>query len=1572
MTKKWKRNVTTALALSLALGNSSLALGQENNEGKEKKDTNSAIPADISSKVQAKLAKMTGAKKGKVTEDKAAIKESEDVRVIVELSGETAIQYATKKGVLYKELSEGEKDSFEKDAATSQKTVKQAIASSGVKVNYKNDFSASFNGFSGIVKYKDLEKIEKLSGVKKVYIANEYERPEFEKDMDTSHEFIQSYQTWADAKYKGEGMVVSVIDSGTDPTHRDFILSDGVEGELTQEEVAGLKADSSVKGDFFTEKVPYGYNYYDLNNTIRDTGADEMPHGMHVAGTVAANGDTENGGIKGVAPEAQILGMKVFSNDPMFPSTFSDIYLKAIDDSIKLGADVLNMSLGSTASFYEEESPEDLAITRAVENGIVSTVSAGNSGHIGRGFDNPHYENPDIGLVGAPGLNADTIQVAASGNQLDFYSHTVSGEGVPNFEGFGIDDWSELGEVEVVSLRGLSGKPGALGAPEDYAGIDVTGKVVVVERGALTFVDKTINAAKAGAAGIIVYNSTSNIFYKDQGGWDIPFMKVERAAGLDLEEALADGSSLTMDVTQKSREEGPEVGRATDFTSWGVTPDLEFKPELTAPGGGIYSTLNDNKYGIMSGTSMAAPHVAGGSALVQQYLKKDTRFKDYTADERTRLAKALLMNTANVIEDLQGQPFSPRRQGAGMMQTYAAVSTPVFVTDKETKEAKVNLKDFTSKTVSMTLTASNLSDKAAEYTLDTSVLSDTFKVKGGVTVNALVAGDLEGAVVNGPESVTVPANGSVDITVSLDLTNAKVKGTDADGNEKVVDLPEDQFVEGFVKLVSTDIENPDLVVPYLGFHGKWDNPDIVDEMTFEEGDRFYEKSVFDNYYPEGKEYSDVISNELELIIDPIEVDGETVFPLSPGNQDGLYDDVLPLPVFMRNAKETQFNVLKEDGAKLRTIILENNIRKNYYAASFPAYDPSKPEEFEIPLKVSSRTWDGTVQNKEVEDGKYSYEIKSRVDFDGAKWQSKKIPLYVDNTAPEISDFAYDRDTNTLSFKGEDAGVGIEGYIVYINDEDILPTDYIDSATTSIKLDDYGIKAADVDEIEVVAVDKALNFSYETNYADDTTEPVIYLDDSSPEPYKHYNTRTITVAGVVAEETALESIKVNDKVVTFTKLEGEDEGLYSFSTEVTVDADGRHDVIIEATDVNGNSVSIARGYFVDTVAPKIVINTDKLVNKATDKVDLDVLLSDNFNEVQLSLEDDVLFNSYGDSEVKYLEPFEGKVPVTVDLALGKNEFNFHANDSAGNKTSYKLTITRNESDLFVERVSGSDRYVTAVELSQSEWDSADTVILARGDNYADALAGVPLTKKHDAPLLLTRTAALPKASLDEIKRLGAKNVVVLGGEGAISADVVKVLKDQGIKVNRISGKDRYETAAKIASEFGTSKNAVLVNGLNFPDALSVASYAADQNLPILLTGDKSMPKATKDALVKLGADRTYVVGGKSVVPDAIANQAPGAYRISGKDRYATSLEVAKFFGQESDTVYVATGTNYADALSGAAAAAKANSGLYLVGKSVSDELGEYLKDEDMNYAKVIGGANAVSDDVIQQLNDYLEQ
>ena len=157
------------------------------------------------------------------------------------------------------------------------------------------------NGFSIETAYKKIKDIKNLSGVTHVSVANTFGRPE--PEMESSKDMVNAVETWMESGYNGEGMVVAIIDTGVDPSHKDMVLTDASKAKLT----SGMIID--VPGTYRTAKVPYGYNYMDNNQEILDLGPEASEHGMHVAGTVGANGDPANGGIKGVAPEAQLLDM---------------------------------------------------------------------------------------------------------------------------------------------------------------------------------------------------------------------------------------------------------------------------------------------------------------------------------------------------------------------------------------------------------------------------------------------------------------------------------------------------------------------------------------------------------------------------------------------------------------------------------------------------------------------------------------------------------------------------------------------------------------------------------------------------------------------------------------------------------------------------------------------------------------------------------------------------------------------------------------------------------------------------------------------------------------------------------------------------------------------------------------------------------------------------------------------------------------------------------------------------------------------------------------------------------------
>ncbi len=303
---------------------------------------------------------------------------------------------------------------------------------------------------------------------------------------------------------------------------------------------------------------------------------------------------------------------------------------------------------------------------------------------------------------------------------------------------------------------------------------------------------------------------------------------------------------------------------------------------------------------------------------------------------------------------------------------------------------------------------------------------------------------------------------------------------------------------------------------------------------------------------------------------------------------------------------------------------------------------------------------------------------------------------------------------------------------------------------------------------------------------------------------------------------------------------------------------------------------------------------------------------------------------------------------------------------------------------ISRLAGNNRFSTAAAISKASYNKADTVVLAFGLNYADALAGVPLAEKLNAPILLSYTKTLPDETLAEIKRLGAKKVIILGGEGAIDKSVEKVLKDNKLQTDRIAGKTRFETATKIAARLqelnGKAPEEVFfVYGLNFADALSVGGVAAVKGAPIIyLTTKGDMNADTAAYLAKLKNDKrvknAYVIGGEGVISNDMMNKAASALgisssaiqRVAGKNRYETCAAVNNTFKSvlSSDGICVAKGLDFPDALAGGVYAAKTKQALFLAdGKELKDSQKTYLKGK--NAAKVVafGGVGAVSDELV---------
>ena len=286
---------------------------------------------------------------------------------------------------------------------------------------------------------------------------------------------------------------------------------------------------------------------------------------------------------------------------------------------------------------------------------------------------------------------------------------------------------------------------------------------------------------------------------------------------------------------------------------------------------------------------------------------------------------------------------------------------------------------------------------------------------------------------------------------------------------------------------------------------------------------------------------------------------------------------------------------------------------------------------------------------------------------------------------------------------------------------------------------------------------------------------------------------------------------------------------------------------------------------------------------------------------------------------------------------------------------------------VFRLSGANRYATAVEISKSGWTEADTIVLARGDDYADALAGVPLAFHLNAPILLSPTASLHGVTEAEINRLGANRAILLGGTAAISNNVKEELEAKGLLVERIAGSNRYDTAARIAqrlsAEGAAFDTAFIAVGTNFADALAASSYAAIRGEPILLTETNSLPGATSDAISNLGITNSYVCGGTAAVSSNVFAQLPGAERISGPNRYATALALANtFLPHGAQHVGIATGLNFPDAIAGGVWAANYNTGILLVDGSKnepSSEVQTFISIQGISGVTLFGGSGAIS-------------
>lgn len=923
--------------------------------------------------------------------------------------------------------------------------------------NYNDEEERNFNVlFSGFTMKMTTEEAlmvrENIPEVKQIFVDYKYNRPDEKINMYNSSKMVNANKAWK-LGYKGEGRVVAVIDSGADINHPAMRLTDATKAKYDKQAIDELISKHLLKGQYLNEKFPYGYNFMDHNMDLKDTNKDTGMHGMHVSGTVGANADDDeakvNNGIKitGIAPEAQILVMRVFGQD--VATTNTSAYIEAIEESIILGADSMNMSLGSMSGSEQGiDLGMDLALQNAKKAGSIVAIAGGNDFYTTWGNDNPRATNPDWGVMGTPGVAESAFTVANYNNNsmVTDASTFIKDENGKEIEVVAkamdtIDDAVDTGfksmqEYEIVDV--------GLGNTEaDYNGQGVKGKIVLAQRGVNSFADKIKLAQSKGAIAFLLGNNEADkpdyfIIMQTQTkglirGYSVTYrnyMKIKQ----NIADAKAAGKVPMIKInTEKHEMANPGQYKMNESTSWGPNPSLRLKPEITAPGGEIYSTVNTDggRYESMTGTSMATPHVAGGIALVNQFLQ-EKKF-NFEGAEKHQFIKNIMMATATPIlyENVKGFYNSPRVQGAGLMNLEAAVNPYlVTLTDASGKmsngKAVVEFGSIKDEKLDFTLKLKNYSDKPATYKVHGIAQTDQVK-DGKITFEPAKLGEANFA------EITVNANSEATFTGSIDLTG---KLETAKKNQ-----PNGFFIDGFIFFESKANaegakEFADLSVPYLAFYGDWASLPIIDgfadDIVFDESPSG--KTWVDNipFWYQGTDYNDFPGKYFDQwnfthfyskwhdggrMIQGYQAWSDKYlgeFAISP-NGDSDKDEMSFHGVFLRNADNLKFEFINEAGEVVKTIAepYRSTIKKNYY----------KQKYTEDPVW----TWRGEDKNGgQVPDGNYKVKITASAQDNKSSEQEYVKTVYVDRVKPEIELIDANQVGNsvTIKFKSTDDRSGL--------------------------------------------------------------------------------------------------------------------------------------------------------------------------------------------------------------------------------------------------------------------------------------------------------------------------------------------------------------------------------------------------------------------------------------------------------------------------------------------------------------------------------------------------------------------
>ncbi len=907
-----------------------------------------------------------------------------------------------------------------KKMLSNQNAILDKLMDAGLIDDVKYNYTHLMDGAYIATTYENLAAICEVEGVERVMISNTY------LPQAAVNNPVDVYDTGifnsGSVDYTGKGTLVAVLDTGCDYTHSAFTTYAVAEPAFDRDRIAsflestkayelsgGLEAREVYYGNITANKIAFGYDYADKDPDIMPF---ENSHGTHVAGIIAGKDDK----IIGVAIDAQLAIMKVFS-DYDAGAEEGDI-LAALEDSIILGVDAINMSLGSSCGFSYESDPDKAfkneVYSRIEEVGISLVVAASNDYSSGFGNEQGNTnktDNPDSATVGSPSTYKGAMSVAsingnkdkymlANGNMEVFFNQSTdtAGDEYDFFKILGIETGDKV-TYEYVTIPGH-------GMTINYAGLDVNGKIALVRRGDITFEEKVQYAQEAGAIAVIIYNNVfGDILMTIGNDAKIPAVSIGKDDGDIL--AASPSGTIEFDLANVA---GPFM---SDFSSWGPNPDLSLKPEITAHGGNIVSAIIGNDYDKQSGTSMAAPNMCGITVLIRQYVKENYQEQLELSDTQVRdLVNQLCMSTATIALDKKGNPYSPRKQGAGIADIRKATTTPAYLYVDGIGKTKLELRDDPQRTgvYTMSINLANISDESVSYRLGNITMTESVSTSDPeyvAEIAYLLSNSSQYSVEGGTWQdgvVTVEAGKTAKITVTLTLS-------DADKSYLNATFENGMYVEGFLTFNNMEENGVDLNAPFLAFYGDWGEAPIFDLDYYEVETEAHNNAIDEDdkikadYYPTtptGSYYYDYI---LPLGSYVYQMD-ESMYSAIPGTMEhaaisyyadsisGLYGVFAGL---LRGAKEMNITIVNTTTGEVVWEETQYNCYKAHYNNGSPY-----PYVADVRLPTVNRETGEVLGDNNT---KLQVTMSAKLDWDGGENASDTytFSFYIDYEAPTVTD-----------------------------------------------------------------------------------------------------------------------------------------------------------------------------------------------------------------------------------------------------------------------------------------------------------------------------------------------------------------------------------------------------------------------------------------------------------------------------------------------------------------------------------------------------------------------------------------